>query len=227
LSGFSDIPNAHFAWHWIPSHPFRRRFLPKCGESLVKTPSTIKTRSIISFEVLIVLFERDSQVCLYKALAADMLKKPVFPFIVALIRIVYVSAAIKPFTPVALRELLSNARTFNSIVGVSRLLLYHERSFFQILEGREEDVVPLYARIGRDPRQDRVLLLSRQEVMERSCGAWSMGFVDVDTRVAKLPGFLKLLEATSSFLELQGDAKLTAKLIDGFQEGRWRQSIEP
>jgi hypothetical protein len=46
-------------------------------------------------------------------------------------------------------------------------------------------------------------------------------------RGPKLPGFLELLEAKSSFLELEGDAKLTAKLIDGFQEGRWRQSIEP
>jgi hypothetical protein len=54
-----------------------------------------------------------------------------------------------------------------------------------------------------------------------------MGFVDVDeTAAARLPGFVKLLEAKASFLDLQGDAKVVAKLIDGFQEGRWRQSVE-
>jgi len=144
-----------------------------------------------------------------------------------LIQLVYASAATKPFTQNALRELLAKARTFNSSVGISGLLLYHEQSFFQILEGPEEVVIPLFTRIERDPRHERVLLLSRKEnEAERNFAAWSMGFVDVDSTAAKLPGFLKMLEAKSSFLELQGDAKLVAKLIDGFQEGRWRQSIE-
>jgi hypothetical protein len=71
-----------------------------------------------------------------------------------------------------------------------------------------------------------VLLLSKKHVKERNFGAWSMGFVEVDPVAAKLPGFVKLLEATVSFLDLQGDAKLVTKLIDGFREGRWRQSVE-
>jgi Sensors of blue-light using FAD len=144
----------------------------------------------------------------------------------SLIKMVYVSAATKPFTPADLRDLLLKARTFNSSVGISGLLLYHERSFFQILEGQEEQVTPLFAHIGKDKRHANVLLLSREQVKERNFGAWSMGFVDVDPRTTKLTGFLKLLEAKSSFLELQGDAKLVNRLIDGFQEGKWRQSIE-
>jgi hypothetical protein len=144
-----------------------------------------------------------------------------------LIKLVYASAATKPFTQNALQELLSKARTFNSRVGISGLLLYHEQSFFQILEGPQEVVIPLFAGIERDPRHERVLLLSRKEnEEERNFAAWSMGFIDVDSTAAKLPGFLKMLEAKSSFLGLQGDAKLVARLIDGFQEGRWRQSIE-
>jgi hypothetical protein len=146
--------------------------------------------------------------------------------VIPLIKLVYASAATKPFTQKALRELLSKARTFNSSVGISGLLLYHERSFFQILEGPEEAVMPLYAHIGRDPRHERVLLLSKKEKQEvRNFAAWSMGFVDVESSPAKLPGFLKMLDAKSSFLDLQGDAKLVARLIDGFQEGQWRQSI--
>jgi hypothetical protein len=144
----------------------------------------------------------------------------------ALVSIVYASAAINPFSQPALRELLAKARTFNSRAGITGLLLYHNLSFFQILEGHEEDVRSLFDRIGRDPRHDRVMLLSKKDVEERNFGAWSMGFVDLDATAAKLDGFLKLLEAKSSFLDLQGDSKLVAKLIDGFQEGRWRQSVE-
>ena len=84
----------------------------------------------------------------------------------------------------------------------------------------------MFAHIGKDKRHNNVLLLSREQVEERNFGAWSMGFVDVDPMTTKLTGFLKLLEAKSSFLELQGDAKLVKRLIDGFQEGKWRQSIE-
>ena len=143
-----------------------------------------------------------------------------------LIRTVYVSAATKPFTQPELRELLSKARTHNSSVGITGLLLYHKQSFFQVLEGEEADVTSLFASIERDKRHNRVLLLSKKNVEERNFGAWSMGFIDVDPIAAKLPGFMKLLDAKASFLDLQGDSELTAKLIDGFQDGRWRQSIE-
>jgi len=144
----------------------------------------------------------------------------------SLIRLVYASAAIKPFTATELRELLLKARTNNSNLGITGLLLYHKQSFFQILEGKEEGVTSLFELIGRDPRHDRVLLLSKTVEEERSFGAWSMGFVDVDQAAINLPGFMELLDAKASFLDLRGDSKLLAKLIDGFQEGRWRQGIE-
>jgi len=143
-----------------------------------------------------------------------------------LIRTVYVSAATKPFTQSELRELLSKSRMHNSSVGITGLLLYHKESFFQILEGKESDVTMLFAQIERDKRHNRVLLLSKTNTEQRNFGAWSMGFIDVDPIAAKLPGFMKLLDAKSSFLDLRGNSGLTAKLIDGFQDGRWRQSIE-
>ena len=144
----------------------------------------------------------------------------------SLIRTVYVSAATKPFSRADLRKLLSKARTHNHSVGITGLLLYHNRSFFQILEGEEAEVDTLFRKIERDDRHNLVMLISKKNWEGRNFGDWSMGFVDADPGGAKLPGFRKLLEATSSFLELQGDSKLTARLIDGFQDGQWRQSIE-
>ena len=143
-----------------------------------------------------------------------------------LIRTVYVSAATKPFTQPELRDLLSKSRMRNRSVGITGLLLYHKQSFFQVLEGEEADVTSLFASIERDKRHNRVLLLSKKNTDKRNFGAWSMGFIDVDPIAAKLPGFMKLLDAKSSFLDLRGNSGLTAKLIDGFQDGRWRQSIE-
>ncbi len=141
------------------------------------------------------------------------------------IQLVYASAATTAFGQSDLRELLTKARATNTNLKVTGLLLYHNHSFFQILEGEEEPVLSLFARIGKDKRHHSVLLLSKQTVEERNFGVWSMGFVDMDKAAAKIPGFIKLLEAKSSFLDLHGDAKLVARLIDGFQEGQWRQSI--
>ena len=50
--------------------------------------------------------------------------------------------------------------------------------------------------------------------------------MDIDRTAGKLPGFVKLLEAKASFLDLQGDAALVTRLVDGFQDGQWRQSVE-
>lgn len=142
------------------------------------------------------------------------------------LQLVYVSRAVAAFTPSDLRELLEKARTNNTRIQVTGLLLYHNLSFFQILEGAQEHVLPLFTQIGKDKRHDNVLLLSKKTVEERNFGEWCMGFIDINTTAGKLPGFVKILEAKSSFLDLQGDVKLVARLIDGFHEGRWRQSIE-
>jgi Sensors of blue-light using FAD len=144
----------------------------------------------------------------------------------SLIRTVYVSAAAKPFTQPELRDLLSKARIHNTSKDITGLLLYHQQSFFQILEGEEDEVRSLFIRIERDARHNRVLLLSKKDVDERNFGGWSMGFIDMELTAAKLPGFMKLMHAKSSFLDLQGDSKVVTKLIDGFQEGQWRQSID-
>ena len=142
-----------------------------------------------------------------------------------MLKLVYASAAAREFKPAELHELLTLARQRNAAINVTGLLLYHRQSFFQILEGEANDVMAVYARIERDQRHHRVLLLSRSETDTRNFGAWRMGFVDADRNVEKLPGFLKFLKAKSTFLDLQGDSKAVAQLIDGFLDGRWRRSI--
>jgi Sensors of blue-light using FAD len=141
------------------------------------------------------------------------------------LQLIYASAAVKPFTPPELRDLLAVARGKNTPIEVSGLLLYNQGSFFQILEGEEDTVEALYQKIGKDPRHTKVLLLLKRKLEERNFGEWSMGFADVARMSAGAPGFMELLNASSSFLDLQGDAKLLGRLVDGFQDGNWRQFV--
>ena len=143
-----------------------------------------------------------------------------------LIQLIYASAAAKPFAPAELRELLSLARTKNQRLDVTGMLLYHEGSFLQVLEGLPGAVNPLFETIGKDKRHDQVLMLLRREVEERNFAEWSMGFADVTLKSKSLPGFRDYFNTHNSFLDLQGDRETVERVLDGFRDGRWRQFIE-
>jgi hypothetical protein len=143
-----------------------------------------------------------------------------------LIQLIYVSAALKPFTPAELRELLGQARAKNQRLDVTGMLLYHQGSFLQMLEGPAATVNALFETIGKDKRHDKVLMLFRREVEARNFGEWSMGFTDIAAQSSSLPGFRDYFKTHSSFLDLQGDRETVGRIVDGFRDGQWRQFME-
>ena len=93
-----------------------------------------------------------------------------------LIQVIYASAAATPFTPEALRTLLSKSRSRNSFYGISGVLLYHDGSILQVLEGPEDMVERILASVTKDPRHNKLRYLSRTPIRKREFEAWSMGF---------------------------------------------------
>jgi hypothetical protein len=79
-------------------------------------------------------------------------------------QIIYSSAALAPFGERELTELLTLARVNNGRLGVTGMLLYHEGSFLQALEGDEAVLDALFAKIGKDKRHHRVVTLMRREI---------------------------------------------------------------
>ncbi|MHB1206888.1 MAG: BLUF domain-containing protein, partial [Rhodospirillaceae bacterium] len=78
-----------------------------------------------------------------------------------MLQLIYASAAVKPFTPEALKVLLAKARAKNSAAGITGMLLYHAGSFLQALEGPNDAVASLFKVIEKDPRHTTVRLLFR------------------------------------------------------------------
>ena len=66
--------------------------------------------------------------------------------------LVYVSSAVKLFSDEELVQLLEASRENNSKIGVTGMLLYKEGNFMQLIEGPEESVRSLHAKISIDPR---------------------------------------------------------------------------
>jgi len=141
-------------------------------------------------------------------------------------QLIYVSAATTPFNREALSGLLLVARTNNMRLAVSGLLVHHEGSFLQVLEGDPAVVEPLFGRVQRDKRHHRVLVLSRQLVAEQAFGGWSMGFVETDPRVIQaLPGFTDFFRADFRLESGWDRPGRMQQLLSAFRDGRFRQHV--
>ncbi len=141
----------------------------------------------------------------------------------ALVQLVYVSAATTPFGSEQLETLLQRARSHNATLGISGVLLFHEGTFFQVLEGKRADVQGLFDMIVRDPRHNNVLVLVQRETDHRNFGNWSMGFIRSRQAMQKLPGFVDFFNGRT-FIDLAGDSQRIHQILDGFRRGRWRRS---
>ncbi len=99
-----------------------------------------------------------------------------------MIRLVYMSQAIKPYSTDDLMALLRKARQNNSRDDITGVLLYFNECFVQVLEGKEEIVNATFQRIKKDSRHTNVAELEREYIKERQFPDWSMGFEEVDAK---------------------------------------------
>lgn len=93
-------------------------------------------------------------------------------------RLVYVSAAALPQTPDDLSHILARSRDNNRRDGITGLLIYHDMTFIQLLEGAPDAIARCFARISRDSRHGSVARVLDGPVAARSFPEWQMGFAD-------------------------------------------------
>jgi hypothetical protein len=105
----------------------------------------------------------------------------------------YVSAATRRFDQQELETLLATCRRNNAALGISGALVYADGSFMQVLEGDEDTVRALYARIERDPRHHDLIVLDEGAEPVREFGDWSMAFRDLSGRLDEVDGFEDLM----------------------------------
>ena len=92
-----------------------------------------------------------------------------------LVRLMYASRAVDSVNQNELVTILRQSTANNPGVGVTGVLCFAAGIFLQVLEGGRSQVSALYNKIARDPRHHDVVLLSFEEVDERSFAGWSMG----------------------------------------------------
>ena len=141
-----------------------------------------------------------------------------------LIHCIYASAAVRDFETGELAQLLEVARENNARLGLTGMLLHAEGSFFQVLEGPADVVDALYARIERDQRHGQVTLVIREPIAKRCFDAWTMGFYKATREeLAGMSGVNDFFGKDRAVVNV--DAGRAKKLLAGFRDGRWRQSL--
>ncbi|MBS1211814.1 MAG: Family 3 adenylate cyclase [Proteobacteria bacterium] len=97
-------------------------------------------------------------------------------------RIMYVSTAAIRLSAKEIDEIGRTSSRNNSKVGVTGILFSAHEFFFQILEGEEDAVDRVLARIRCDPRHRDVLILKTEHgVAERLFAKWSMKTIQLDS----------------------------------------------
>jgi hypothetical protein len=111
--------------------------------------------------------------------------------------IIYLSSSNPLFSDKDLSDILTKSRINNTLKNITGLLLYHEGSILQVLEGEEETVMGVYNHIKNDHRHYGIIKMLSGRSQERNFPEWSMGFKTVsDIEWSELSGFLKMDPAT-------------------------------
>jgi hypothetical protein len=110
-------------------------------------------------------------------------------------QLLYVSVETSPYTKDELISLLKQSREKNARLGVTGILLYFKKHFFQVLEGEKDVIFDLFRLIKQDERHTSVILMHDQTLEERHFKDWTMAFINLnEIDKCHLEGFSGFLE---------------------------------
>ena len=111
-----------------------------------------------------------------------------------LYELLYSSEASWEMTQKELLELLEQSRTKNKKLGVTGLLLYHNKEFMQLIEGEKSVILELWETIRKDERHFYAKVIYEGPIHERGFSEWSMAFKNIaGLDLDQLTGFSDLL----------------------------------
>lgn len=130
-------------------------------------------------------------------------------------RITYLSKPLKPFTENDLDDIESKSVGANNARDVTGLLIVHDDHILQMIEGREEAVRELYAKIEADSRHTITKLVSAAEDAERFLMTWNM----VVRGMTGIPADLsdQYEKVYDEMLRAEGDTEITVDHIELFR----------
>lgn len=95
-----------------------------------------------------------------------------------LFQITYISSARGVISSEECSLILARSRINNRRINVTGALLFNSKRFLQAIEGEEQTVRALFAKINDDARHGAVVILNERKLETRQFGNWAMAFDD-------------------------------------------------
>jgi hypothetical protein len=91
----------------------------------------------------------------------------------------YLSHAKSEVGAMEVKDIVEAARKANFQHGITGMLVFRSRTFFQLLEGNKKNVLAIFQKIARDERHENIEVLFEIEIegAQRIFPSWQMGLV--------------------------------------------------
>lgn len=129
--------------------------------------------------------------------------------------ITYISAARRLLSQEEILHLLVKSRDANESFDITGMLLYHEGTFMQTIEGPTQHVMQLWRNIQKDVRHHHISPILDEPISERVFPHWRMGFrgqLKEDTT----PGFSDFLSSPATIAEFVNSPLEAKRLLANF-----------
>jgi len=93
-----------------------------------------------------------------------------------LVRMIYASRPVQPFSTANLNAILATARKNNPVHELTGMLVYDHSHFLQVIEGDRSHVNGLLQNLVKDTRHKDFLLIKFSSETSRLFPHWSMGY---------------------------------------------------
>jgi hypothetical protein len=88
-------------------------------------------------------------------------------------------------------RLLAHSFLNNRKYHITGLLIYKNKQFAQVIEGEEDAIERVWAKIQLDPRHKDIQLLSKEPILNRSFTKWSMLFPESEKVIEYFPDMVE------------------------------------
>lgn len=94
-----------------------------------------------------------------------------------MIKLIYISKAIRPLLEDDVLDILKGAQEKNERLNITGALLYFDKVFLQLIEGPRAHVNELFQSISHDARHYDITLIKVEEITARQFSNWRMKYI--------------------------------------------------
>lgn len=115
-----------------------------------------------------------------------------------------------------IQEALDFSKNWNNDNNITGILLYSQGNFFQVLEGEEELLKELFARIKADQRHHNIITIFQKSIPSVTFDGYQTDFISLDDRYNETKFDIYLTQVSLLNPAIQGSVRY---ILNKFTEG--------